>query len=84
MRSVLHYQRIGSALTTTSLAPLAERTEPIVSLEGHPSSYPQFGFRRADTADAFMMFALPNYQPSMTGAPVYPDAFWRAGAVGLR
>jgi putative acetyltransferase len=95
VRPDLQHQRIGSALITRSLAILAQRTEPIVFLEGHPSYYPQFGFRRAVDhgftapsvripADAFMMFPLPKYEPTMTGALVYPDAFWRADAVGLR
>jgi putative acetyltransferase len=33
---------------------------------------------------AFMAFPLRSYDPSLRGALVYPDAFWRADAVGLR
>jgi len=34
--------------------------------------------------DAFMVYRLPTYEPWITGALVYPDAFWRTDAVGLR
>ena len=33
---------------------------------------------------AFMVYKLANYETWMTGGLVYPDAFWRADAVGLR
>jgi putative acetyltransferase len=86
---------IGSALITTTLRQLRDRAEPLVFLEGHPLYYPRFGFVRASDygfvapsvripSDAFMVYRLPAYEASMTGALVYPDAFWRAGAVGLR
>jgi putative acetyltransferase len=91
----LHQRGIGTSLITESLASLTHRTEPVVFLEGHPSYYPRFGFRRAVDhgfiapsvripADAFMMYPLPSYEPTITGALVYPDAFWRTDAVGLR
>jgi putative acetyltransferase len=74
---------------------LAGRNEPLVFLEGHPTYYPRFGFRRAIDmgfaapsvripSDAFMVYPLPCYESWMTGALVYPDAFWRNDAVGLR
>jgi putative acetyltransferase len=33
---------------------------------------------------AFMVYPLPRFDPSLRGALVYADAFWRADAVGLR
>jgi putative acetyltransferase len=86
---------IGGHLITASLTVLRKRTEPLVFLEGHPDYYPRFGFVRAGDlgfvapsvripAAAFMVHMLPRYEPWMTGALVYPDAFWRADAVGLR
>lgn len=86
---------IGSLLIRESLARLASRNEPLVFLEGSPRYYPRFGFQRASDlgfsapsvripSEAFMVHRLPQYEPWMTGALVYPDAFWRADAVGLR
>jgi putative acetyltransferase len=88
-------QGVGSALIPTSLDRLASRSEPLVFLEGHPTYYPRFGFRSAAdlgfTApsvriprDAFMAFPLSSYEPGLSGALVYPDAFWRSDSVGLR
>jgi putative acetyltransferase len=31
-----------------------------------------------------MVYPLPAYEPWMTGAVIYPDAFWRTDTVGLR
>jgi putative acetyltransferase len=84
---------IGSQLIRTALAALALRSEPLVFLEGHPGYYPRFGFRKAGElgfvapstripAAAFMVYPLPAHRPGTTGQLVYPDAFWRAGAVG--
>ncbi len=86
---------IGGQLIRTTLAGFAGRPEPLVFLEGHPSYYPRFGFEGAAdlgfTAPsvripraAFMAYRLPAYDPSVTGALVYPDAFWRTDTVGLR
>lgn len=86
---------IGSELVTTSLTALRKRREPLVFLEGNPDFYRRFGFAQADAlgfiapsvripAAAFMVQTLPTYQPWMTGALVYPDAFWLVDAVGLR
>jgi putative acetyltransferase len=88
-------QGIGGDLITYSLNVIALRSEPLVFLEGHPSYYPRFGFRRAADLgfiapsvrippDAFMVYPLPRYDEWMTGALIYPDAFWRCDAVGLR
>lgn len=86
---------IGSHLIRESLICLTARSEPLVFLEGSPRYYPRFGFQRASDlgfkapsdripSDAFMVHRLPTYESWMTGALVYPDAFWRADAVGLR
>jgi putative acetyltransferase len=87
---------VGHRLITESLRIVsASRTEPLVFLEGIPSYYPRFGFRLATEMGftppsvriprvAFMAFPLPTYDPSLRGALVYPDAFWRADGVGLR
>ena len=95
VRRDLQQLGIGSALITTTLNWLRDRPEPLVFLEGHPTYYPRFGFVPAAQhgfiapsvripVDAFMVYPLPAYEPWMTGALVYPDAFWRADAVGLR
>lgn len=88
---------IGARMITESLQVLAAtRTEPLVFLEGHPSYYPRVGFQRASALGftapsvripdpAFMVYPLPSWEPAwQTGALVYPDAFWREDAVGLR
>lgn len=87
---------IGSRLVTESLQTVAAtRPEPLVFLEGIPSYYPRFGFRIAGDMGftpasvriprpAFMAYPLPNYDPSVRGALVYPDVFWRTDSVGLR
>ena len=96
VRPDLQRSGIGDKLIRHALASIAAtRTEPLVFLEGHPSYYPRFGFRLAGelgfTAPsvriphrAFMAYLLPNYESSVRGALVYPDAFWRTDAVGLR
>ena len=95
VRPDLQRSGIGSRMITESLAVLALRDEPLIFLEGHSGYYPRFGFTPAGqlgfTAPsarippaAFMVHALPNYQPWMTGGLVYPDVFWRTDAVGLR
>lgn len=96
VRPDLQRRGIGSALVRETLATLADRrSEPLVFLEGHPSYYPRFGFAPARPLGfaapsvripflAFMVHRLPRHEPWMTGALVYPDAFWRCDAVGLR
>jgi putative acetyltransferase len=95
VRRDLQRRGIGQQLMRESLRAVRHRPEPLVFLEGIPSYYPRFGFRLAAemgfTAPsvripqaAFMAFELPTYEPSLRGALVYPDAFWRADAVGLR
>jgi putative acetyltransferase len=86
---------IGDRLIRESLREVEYRREPLVFLEGHPGYYPRFGFRpgaelgfTAPSAriprDAFMALPLSTYEPWMRGGVVYPDAFWRVDAVGLR
>jgi putative acetyltransferase len=86
---------IGSRLVASSLDALRDHDEPLVFLEGHPAFYPRFGFEPAAELgfvapsvriprEAFMVQRRAGYQPWMTGTLVYPDAFWRADAVGLR
>jgi putative acetyltransferase len=95
VRPDLQRTGIGGRLIRQSMEILALRDEPMVFLEGHPSYYPRFGFVPAGglgftapsariPAAAFMVHLLPKYDPSMTGALVYPDAFWRTDTVGLR
>jgi len=86
---------VGSALVRRTLALLQERPEPLVFLEGPPAYYRRFGFQPGEPYGfaapstrippaAFQFVPLPAYQPWMTGALVYPDAFWEHDAVGLR
>lgn len=86
---------VGSALVRRTLELLQDRPEPLVFLEGSPSYYGRLGFRPGGphgfTAPstrippaAFQFAVLPSYQGWMTGALVYPDAFWEHDSVGLR
>ena len=96
VRPDLQGSGIGGRLIEASLAALRqERGEPLVFLEGHPGYYPRFGFLPAAEfgfvapsvrvpPPAFMVHRLPSFEEWMTGALVYPDAFWRTDAVGLR
>jgi putative acetyltransferase len=97
VRPDLHRSGVGRRLILDALADLGERPDavPLVFLEGIPSYYPKLGFRSASAMGftppstripdaAFMAYPLPGYDPSLRGALVYPDVFWRADAVGLR
>lgn len=95
VRADLQGRGIGSTLMRRSLAALAERPEPAIFLEGHPRFYPRFGFVPASSlgvaapsaripSEAFMAYRLPRFDPGLSGALVYPDAFWRTDSVGLR
>ena len=86
---------VGTVLVGHALAELAKRAEPLVFLEGSPRYYPRLGFVAGGSLGftrpsvhipepAFQVVTLPTYQPGMSGALVYPDVFWRHGAVGLR
>lgn len=86
---------IGTTLAREALSRLADRSEPLVFLEGSPAYYRRLGFVAGaklgfvkpsvhipDTA--FQVVAMASYEPWMTGALVYPDVFWRHDSVGLR
>jgi putative acetyltransferase len=88
-------QGIGSALVRAALDGAARSGAPAVFLEGSPDYYPRFGFEPAGTRGftppsvripevAFQVVVLPAWEPWMTGALVYPEAFWAADLVGLR
>lgn len=93
IRPDLQQQGIGTALIEHALEVVRRRREPLVFLEGSPRYYPRFGFRQASDLGlgapsprippaAFQVLMLPPHEPWMTGNLVYPDAFWRVGAVG--
>ena len=86
---------VGTELISWALQTLADRPEPMVFLEGVPRYYPRFGFESASALGfeppsnripdaAFMVYRLPRYEAWMSGRLVYPEAFWRHDAVGLR
>jgi len=86
---------IGSALILESIQLLADRPEPAVFLEGNPRFYSRLGFLPGREAGftapsvripdaAFQFIPLPAFDPSLTGALVYPDVFWEMDSVGLR
>jgi putative acetyltransferase len=68
---------------------------PAVFLEGDPGYYRRLEFVPAKPLGirkpslripdaAFQVMTLSAHEPWMTGTLVYPDAFWRHDAVGLR
>ncbi|WP_433181718.1 GNAT family N-acetyltransferase [Actinoallomurus sp. CA-150999] len=86
---------IGSALVRRGLKVMAERSVPVVFLEGSPDYYARFGFTAGGEQGfrkpslripdaAFQAIRLPAYEPWMTGTLVYAETFWRHDAVGLR
>jgi putative acetyltransferase len=88
-------QGIGSALIRRGLELLAERSVPLVFVEGPPGYYSRFGFEPGGDCgfrkpslripdDAFQVLRLPVYEAWMTGTLIYAEAFWRHDAVGLR
>lgn len=88
-------QGIGSALVRRGLEHATERNVPLVFLEGDPGYYRRLGFVPARALGfrkpslripdaAFQVVQLRAHEPWMTGTLVYPDAFWRHDAVGLR
>lgn len=91
----LQGQGIGSTLIRDALVIMAERSVPVVFLEGPPAYYSRFGFgpgaeqgfrkpslRIPDAA--FQAIRLPAFESWMSGTLVYSDTFWRHDAVGLR
>jgi putative acetyltransferase len=86
---------IGSSLVRQGLRVMAQRSVPVVFLEGSPDYYSRLGFgpgaeqgfrkpslRIPDAA--FQALRLPAYRPWMTGTLVYSETFWRHDCVGLR
>lgn len=74
---------IGSALVRKGLRVSAERTEPLVIVEGNPSYYSRFGFVAASELGlerpyetipeaAFQALRLPAYVERARGPVVYP------------
>ncbi|MEP9385035.1 N-acetyltransferase [Nocardioides sp. KR10-350] len=86
---------IGTALLAAALADAERRGAPAVFLEGAWDYYGTRGFSAAVPlgftapstripVPAFQVALLPAYEPWMTGALVYCDAFWTSDCVGLR
>jgi putative acetyltransferase len=86
-------QGVGSRLVRRTLEFLRARTEPLVFLEGDPAYYGRLGFRPAGEAGflrpsvripeaGFQVHRLHPHAADVSGALVYPDVFWRHGAVG--
>lgn len=80
---------VGSALVREGLERARATDYPLVAVLGHPGYYPRFGFEPArgfgistpyDAPDeAWMVLALPSYEPSVRGTIVYPPAFEEVG-----
>jgi putative acetyltransferase len=86
---------IGGRLVRHAIAAAEDSGAPMVFLEGSPDYYERFGFEAARGRGfsapsvripdaAFQVVTLVGYQPWMTGALVYADAFWAHDCVGLR
>lgn len=86
---------VGGALVRHALADAARLAAPALFLEGSPRYYARFGFEPARPLGftppsvripdpAFQVALLPAYEPWMTGALVYAEAFWAFDCVGLR
>ena len=88
-------QGVGSALVRRGLEVMAERSAPLVFLEGAPGYYSRFGFEPGEKLGfrkpslripdaAFQVLRLSAYESWMSGTLVYSEVFWRHDAVGLR
>lgn len=88
-------QGIGSALVRAALAAAEVSGAPGAILEGDPAFYGRLGFETAEGRGilrpssaipeaAFQWAGFAAHRPWMRGRFVYPDAFWRHDAVGLR
>lgn len=86
---------IGTALVRAALREAEAAGAPAVFLEGDPRYYGRFGFVAGATRSftrpsvrvpeaAFQVVVLPAWEPWISGALVYPEAFWVMDAVGLR
>ena len=75
----------GTALVTEALRRAAETAYGLVVVVGHAGYYPRFGFEPARPLgiiapfpvpdEAWMVHALPRYEPRMRGTLTYADAF---------
>jgi putative acetyltransferase len=75
----------GSALMREALGRAAKTDFPLVSVVGHSTYYPRFGFERASgygiiapfevPSGAWMVYRLPAHRPEARGKVVYPDGF---------
>jgi putative acetyltransferase len=91
-----HQRRgVGAALVRTAIDAAADLAAPLLFLEGSPRYYARFGFVAGSSRGfvapsaripdaAFQVVVLPSWQPELTGALVYPEAFWTHDSVGLR
>lgn len=86
---------IGGALVRAALDAAEAAGAAAVFLEGSPRYYPRFGFEPGAARGfsrpsvhipepAFQVVVLPAHKPWMTGALLYPQAFWAHDAVGHR
>jgi len=86
---------VGTALVAAALAEAERLGAPAVFLEGAWDYYGRRGFSAAAPLGfappsaripepAFQAALLPAYEPWMTGALVYCEAFWVQDCVGLR
>jgi putative acetyltransferase len=86
---------LGGELVRAALAGAQELGAPALFLEGDPRYYGRFGFVAGATRGfsrpsvripdaAFQVVVLPAWEAWITGALVYPEAFWAMDAVGLR
>lgn len=86
---------VGTALVAAALAEAERLGAPAVFLEGGWDYYGGRGFAAAGPLGfarpsgripepAFQVALLPAYEPWMTGALVYAEAFWSSDCVGLR
>lgn len=86
---------VGSELVRAALVAAESMHCPLVFLEGEPDYYSRFDFvpgrqlgftsPSARIPDrAFQVATLSSWQPWMTGALVYCDAFWQHDSVGVR
>jgi putative acetyltransferase len=91
----LQKRGIGGDLVRAALAGAEELGAPALFLEGDPAYYGRFGFVAGSSRGftrpyvripeaAFQVVVLPTWEEWMTGALVYPEAFWAMDSVGLR
>jgi putative acetyltransferase len=86
---------VGGQLVRRALAAADHAGAPMVFLEGAPAYYSRLGFETASVRGfaspsvripdaAFQVALLRSYEPWMTGALAYAEAFWAFDCVGLR